>query len=163
MTSSNALKLTVIATALLMVGGCASKSPAYYAETRAAALAKFATQKPKEKWSDALIIAEEGMGLYGIKDLTQEQLSTAQMGQQPNASGASGSSADLALGMGGVLSGNPGAGAMSIGLALIPTSQAPGTAQLDQVVAWVAADRASSMDEAGRLAVDEWNKARAKV
>lgn len=160
MKNKTMMKITMLAAALGLTG-CAGPAPIYYAEITWNDI-QGKTNKPADQWSEALIVAEKGMYLVGVKDVKRGDVEKAL-----NESGAqnrlSGNAADLALVIGGSASGNAGAGAMGLGLWLLPTGQSKSPVQLTQIAAWVPSSEAPNFQAAGDLVLAEWNNARQKV
>lgn len=134
-------------TAALLVG-CASKEPPAPQITL-----QDPEQTPREKWSDAMKILRDDMGIKGMKDVPVETARQYGLiaGVSEPVRGNSGSMGDLAFG---------GIGAA---LFLIPTGQALGSWQIEQAAAWVPVGKASSMAEAIQVAMDTWSQARTRA
>ncbi|SFL28725.1 hypothetical protein [Azotobacter beijerinckii] len=137
------LLCSALAAALLV--GCASKEPQGPQITL-----QDPEQTPREKWSDAMKILRDDLGIKGMKDVPVE--TARQYGLIASASepirGSQGSMGDLAF------------GSMGVALFLIPTGQVTQPWQQDQAVAWVPIEKANNMDEAIKFAIDTWNQAR---
>ncbi|SEJ58317.1 hypothetical protein SAMN04244579_04854 [Azotobacter beijerinckii] len=140
------LLCTALATALLV--GCASKEPQGPQITL-----QDPEQTPREKWSDAMKILRDDLGIKGQKDVPLETARQYGLiaGVPKPARGNGGSMGDLAFG---------GVGAA---LFLIPTGQVMGPFQHDQATAWVPVGKAGNMAEAIQIAMDVWNRARARA
>lgn len=140
------LLCTALATALLV--GCASKEPQGPQITL-----QDPEQTPREKWSDAMKILRDDLGIKGMKDVPVETARQYGLiaGVSEPVRGNSGSMGDLAFG---------GVGAA---LFLIPTGQVMGPYQHDQATAWVPVGKAGNMAEAIQVAMNVWNKARARA
>lgn len=142
------LLCTAITTVLLV--GCASTSkepPAPQIKLQDP------EQTPREKWSDAMKILRDDMGIKGMKDVPAETARQYGLiaGVSEPVRGNSGSMGDLAFG---------GVGAA---LFLIPTGEVKGAWQSAQAAAWVPANKVDSMGEAIQVAVKIWNEARTRA
>ncbi|SEJ48450.1 hypothetical protein SAMN04244579_04560 [Azotobacter beijerinckii] len=140
------LLCTALATALLV--GCASKEPQGPQITL-----QDPEQTPREKWSEAMKILRDDLGIKGMKDVPVETARQYGLiaGVSEPARGNGGSMGDLAF------------GGLGAALFLIPTGQALGSWQIRQAAAWVPAGKAGNMAEAIQIAMDTWNKARAQA
>ncbi|GAB3472876.1 hypothetical protein [Azotobacter salinestris] len=142
----NRLLCSALATVLL--AGCASKEPSAPQITL-----QDPEQTPREKWSEAMKILHDDLGIKGMKDVPVETARQYGLiaGVSEPVRGNQGSMGDLAFG---------GVGAA---LFLIPTGQVMGPNQHDQASAWVPVEKAGNMVEAIQIAIDVWNKARARA
>lgn len=140
------LLCSALAAALLV--GCASKEPQGPQITL-----QDPEQTPREKWSDAMRILRDDMGIKGLKDVPIETARQYGLiaGVREPVRGNSGSMGDLAFG---------GIGAA---LFLIPTGQPMGSWQMRQAAAWVPAEKAGNMTEAIQIAMDTWSKGRVQA
>ncbi|MFC0668584.1 hypothetical protein ACFSKY_23225 [Azotobacter chroococcum] len=140
------LLCSALAAALLV--GCASKEPPGPQVTL-----QDPEQTPREKWSDAMKILRDDLGIKGQKDVPVETARQYGLiaGVSKPTRGNGGSMGDLAFG---------GVGAA---LFLIPTGEVMGPWQKKQAAAWVPAGKANSMAEAIQIAMDTWSRARAQA
>lgn len=144
---SRPLCTTLAAIAVLLVG-CASKEP----PTPQITLQDPETT-PREKWSDAIKILRDDLGIKGMKDVPVE---TAQQygliaGVSEPVRGNQGSMGDLAF------------GGVGVALFLIPTGKVTQPWQQDQAAAWVPVKLANNIEEAINVALETWNAARVKT
>jgi len=140
------LLCAALATALLV--GCASKEPQGPQITL-----QDPEQTPRERWSDAMRILRDDLGIKGMKDVPVETARQYGLiaGVSEPARGNGGSMGDLAFG---------GIGAA---LFLIPTGQSLGSWQIEQAAAWIPVGKASNMDEAIQVAMKTWDEARSRA
>ncbi|TBW34661.1 hypothetical protein E0E54_13655 [Azotobacter chroococcum] len=140
------LLCTALTTVLLV--GCASKEPPAPQITL-----QDPEQTPREKWSDAMKILRDDLGIKGQKDVPGETARQYGLiaGVSEPVRGNGGSMGDLAFG---------GVGAA---LFLIPTGEVMGPWQKKQAAAWVPVEKAGSMTEAIQVAMDTWSQARARA
>ena len=144
---SRPLCTTLAAVAVLLVG-CASKEPPAPQITL-----QDPETTPREKWSDAMKILRDDLGIKGMKDVPVETARQYGLiaGVSEPVRGNSGSMGDLAFG---------GIGAA---LFLIPTGQARGAWQEDQVAAWISEKDAKNIEEAIKIAIETVDTARKKA
>ncbi|MGV6474577.1 hypothetical protein [Azotobacter vinelandii] len=140
------LLCSALAAALLV--GCASKEPQGPQITL-----QDPEQTPREKWSDAMKILRDDLGIKGLKDVPVETARQYGLiaGVRNPTRGNGGSMGDLAF------------GGVGVALFLIPTGEARGSWQTRQAAAWVPAEKAGNMAEAVHIAMDTWSKARARA
>jgi len=153
--------LPAAAVAISALTGCSTPVQTYYADLDWNNVPN-KTEKPAAQWSDALTAVEKGMIIMGVKDASRSDFNNAVKTSGDKIS-ASGSAADLALGLGGFANGNNAAGAMGLGLWLVPTGHTKEPNQLLQIAAWVPESEASNFYNASERVSSEWNKARQQV
>ena len=157
--------LTVMAAAAM--GGCASVSQ----QDRLAAELQYPQLTPKEKWSDAMVILRDDMGIEGQTDLPQTRrgdrdLAVAQLRRRFSPSNDPLAGATLAVtGAFSPPTGMSSGAAVGAGLALalIPTSPPSPMWVFSQVAAWVPASEANNVDEAAKVAASKWQAARERT
>lgn len=140
------LLCAALATALLV--GCASKEPPAPQITL-----QDPEQTPREKWSDAMKILRNDLGIKGLKDVPVETARQYGLiaGVPKPTRGNGGSLGDLAFG---------GVGAA---LFLIPTGQSRGAWQEDQIAVWISEKDANNIEEATNIAIETVDNARKKA
>ena len=164
-------KIGLLALAIAATG-CASKASdsqrSEAAESEPVAQFQEPSQVPREKWSDAMIILHDDMGIVGQRDIPLEQVNNqafiaAQRNARINggvipAGGATLAATGYAAPPTGFSAG--GAAGMSLALGFLTTPPASGPAQRGQIAAWVPATSAASMEEAIEIATRAYKKAR---
>lgn len=154
------LLCTALATALLV--GCASKEP----QGPQIAL-QDPEQIPREKWSDAMKILRDDLGIKGQKDVPAEIARQygviAEVGEP--ARGNQRGFDNLVTGGSGYNSPPTGfsSGAalgMGVFLFLTPTGEITQPWQVHQAAAWVPAEKANSMEDAIQFVMKTWDESR---
>jgi len=142
----NRLLCTALAAALLV--GCASKEPQGPQITL-----QDPEQTPREKWSDAMKILRDDLGIKGMKDVPLETARQYGLiaGVSEPARGNGGSMGDLAF------------GGLGAALFLIPTGQIRGAWQEDQVAVWISEKDAKNIGEATKIAMETVDSAMKKA
>lgn len=129
------------------------------------------SQIPRQKWSDAMSILHDDMGIVGQRDIPLEHVNNqafiaAQRNARLNggviqAGGATLAAAGYAAPPTGFSAG--GAAGMSLALDFLTAPPASGPAQQGQIAAWVPAEIASNMEEAIAVATKMYKDARIKA
>ncbi|WP_455232231.1 hypothetical protein [Geopseudomonas aromaticivorans] len=164
----------LLALAIATAAGCASSpsQPTSQAKERPMVQLQDPDQTPREKWSHAMVILREGMGIQGQKDIPKELIdSEAAKAIQKAAT----YNRAAVLPAGGTVTGIAGyaspptglssGGALGAGLALgfLTSYQPQGPAMHEQLVAWVPESEAANMDEAIQVALDTFYAAHDKA
>lgn len=146
--------------AVTLAAGCAStpSQPTRQAQEQPRVQLQDPDQTPREKWSDAMVILRDGMGIQGGVDI--QAISKGPVPALP--------AGGVTLGAAGYAappSGFSAAGALGAGLALgfLTAPPASGPAAFDQMAVWVPTSRASSMEEAIDVALSEFGAAHARA
>lgn len=150
----------LLALAVALAAGCASTPSQHTRQAQEQPMVQLQDpdQTPREKWSDAMVILRDGMGIQGGVDIQA-------MSKGPVSALPAGGFALGAAGYAAPPSGFSAAGALGAGLALgFLTAPPPsGPAAFDQMAVWVPTSRASSMEEAIDVALSEFGAAHARA
>lgn len=149
--------------ALALLAGCAGTQSGSSAAPEVQYTYQDPETVPREQWSQAMVIAREGLGLYGLKDVVAPQGFSVTAQGQANFNGADG----LATGALGAASPSThlssGASlALGAGLFLLGGGASP-PPMFSQLAFWVPADMASDAEEASRIAAQTYHEMRTKA
>lgn len=117
---------------------------------------------PREKWSEAMKILRDDMGIKGQMDVpfdVAKQYGLVETSHGRKTRGNSGGLDNLVTGM------SSSGATMGVGLFLFltPTGEVTGPWQQNQAVAWVPAEKAKNIEDAIDVATNVWNDTRKRI